>query len=154
MTRPTTASLTAKFAVFAVSVAYACLISAAVATAAEVTIAYQPESITVYQQQLAGGQVQAVTINKAIRSLRVTLKDGSHVLVKYPPHEEPAQAAALAAKHVPVIVLTPKEAKKEAAASKTVHHKIRYIVGGILIVVVVVVGSVLFISRRRRALED
>jgi len=150
MTRPTKASLATKIAVSVVCLACASLIPAAVAAGAEVTVTYQPESLTVFHQQLAGGQIHAVTINKRIRSLRVTLKDGRYVLAKYAAHEEPKIAAALAEKHVTVTVLTP----KEAAKAVPVHHRLRYIAGGILLVVLIVVGAVLLINRRRKREGD
>jgi len=151
MIRTTRASFNTKMAVCAACLACAWLLATALAADAAATIVYQNESFNEYQQQLAGGQIRAVTINRDLRSLRVTLKDGRYVLAKYAPHEEPTLAAALQAKHVPVTVLTPTEAKKEV---KKPHHKLRYIAGGILIVVIIVVGTVLLVDRRRkRAME-
>jgi hypothetical protein len=115
--------------------------------------AYKRESLQVYEQQLATGQIKSVVINKRLRSVRVTLKSGELVKAEYPPHEEPNVAAALRAKRVPVVVLTPAEAKKEASKA-TVHHKLRYIAGGILIAVVVIVGAVLLWDRRRKRLAE
>lgn len=111
---------------------------------------YQPESFRTYEQQLAGGQIRAVTVNKKLRSLRITLRDGSYVLAKYAPKDEPKTVAALEAKHVPVTILTPTEAAKQVT-KKTVHHKLRYIAGGIVIVVIVVVGAVLYVNRKRQS---
>jgi hypothetical protein len=111
--------------------------------------AYQPESLTAYEQQLAAGQIASVTINKRLRSLRVTLKDGHYVLAKYKRKGEPAAVAALDAKHVPVTVLLPAEAKKEVP-KKAGHHRLRYIAAAIVVVVIVIVGAVLYISRKRR----
>ena len=153
MIRLTRASLTARTAVCLAFLVCAYLFPAAVTAGAEVTVTYQNESFKEYQQQLAAGQIQAVTINKKVRSLRITLKDGRHVLAKYAAHEEPGIASALQAKHVPATVLQPAEAANEVA-KKPVHHKLRYIAGGIVIVVIVIVGAVLFIDRKRkRAME-
>src|ERR1700689_242991 len=106
----------------------ACLLltTAALAAGAEPTIKYTPESFATYQQQLATGKIKAVTINKRVRSLRVTLKDGSYVLAKYQPHEEGKIASALQAKGVSITVLQPTEAAKEVV-KKPVKHKLRYI---------------------------
>jgi hypothetical protein len=140
---------TAVLAVLAALLASASLLLSASAADAAAGVTYQPESYQQYEQQLAGGQIQSVTINKRIRSLRVTLKNGSYVLAKYKPKEEKQVAAALAAKHVSVTVLLPAEAAKEVV-KKPVHHKLRYIAGGILIVVIVVVAAVLVIDRKRK----
>jgi len=149
MIQPTRASLTTKIAVCVASLACAGLLPTAVAAAAESTVTYQKESFKEYEQQLAGAQIQSVTINKRVRSLRITLKDGRYVLAKYAPHEEPKIAAALQAKGVPVTLLQPAEVAKESSA-KPVHHKLRYIAGGILVVVIVVVGVVLYVDRKRK----
>ncbi len=149
MIRSTRASSTSRISVCVASLACAWLLTAAFAAGAVGAIDYQKESYAEYKQQLAGGQVQAVTINKRLRSLRVTLKDGRYVLARYNKHEEPAVAAALQAKRVPVSVLTPTEAVSEEKAQPK-HHKLRYIAGGIVIVVIVIVGAVLFVNRKRR----
>jgi ATP-dependent Zn protease len=147
MITKTTPTFFAQAAVFLALVACVALISAPAALAGP--IAYQDESYAEFQQQLASGQITAVTINKRLASLRTTLKDGRYVLAKYGHKEEPKVAAALAAKHVPVTILTPAAAKSEAPV-KAVHHKLRYIAGGILILLIVVVGAVLVMRSRRR----
>lgn len=131
----------------------ACTSVLPVSAAAGASIVFQNETFTQYEQQLAGAQIQAVTINKRVRSLRITLKDGRYVLAKYAKHEEPTVAAALAAKHVAVTVLAPSVAIKEVP-KKAAHHKLRYIAGGIVIVVIVIVGAVLYINRKRAADRD
>jgi hypothetical protein len=120
-----------------------------VAPAAEAKVTYQHESQAAYEKQLAAGQVQDATFNKRVRTIRVTLKDGRHMLVRYAPRQEPALASQLQAKHVPVTVLKPAEAIKEASKIP-VHHKLRYIAGGILIAVIVIVAAVVLIDRRRK----
>lgn len=147
MITTTRISITARIAVLVASVACAALLSGAVVAGAA-TVSYQHESLKEYEQQLAGGQIQAVTINKRIRSLRVTLKDGRYVLARYPPKQEPKVAAALQAKHVAVTLLTPAEALKEAKAIP-VHHKLRYIAGGVVIVVIALIVAMLLLRRRR-----
>jgi hypothetical protein len=140
----------ARIVVYAVLLACSALMLAAGAAGAASIPNYQPESLKTYEQQLASGQIQAVTVNKKLRSLRITLKDGSYVIAKYGPKEEPKNVAALEAKHVPVTILTPTEAAKQVT-KKPAHHKLRYIAGGILIVVIVVVGAVLYINRKRQS---
>jgi hypothetical protein len=131
-----------------------CLAALVVASSAGgATIVYEPESQTVLLHQLATGQVQSVTVNKRVRSLRVTLKDGTHVLVKYPAHHEAETVARLKAKGVTVAILSQSQAEAEAK-KKPVHHKLRYIAGGILIVVIIVVVAVLLIDRRRKMRLD
>jgi hypothetical protein len=128
----------------------ACLLPGATAGAAtEPGVHYQKETLQAYEQQLAAGQIAAVTFNKRVRSMRLTLKDGRHMLVKYAAHGESKLAAALKAKRVPVTVLKPAEAIKEVV-KKPVHHKLRYIAGGIVVAVIVLVGIVLMIDRARK----
>jgi hypothetical protein len=139
------------------SALFVCLVPAVLAPAAgaaegTVTVKFQHESLPAYEAQLAHNQVAAVTFNKKLRTVRVTLKNGQHVLAQYPPHQEPRLAAALAANGVPVTILKKKEAEKEAP--KPTSHKLRYLAGAILVVVIVVVGIVLYISRRRKREEE
>ena len=77
------------------------------------TIVYEPVSETVFLHELDSGQVAAATINKRVRSVRVTLKDGSHVKVKYPKHDEPKTYALIKSRGVPVNILSEAEAKAE-----------------------------------------
>ena len=123
------------------------------ASAAEATVHYTKESIQAYEQQLASGQIKSATFNKKIRTLHLELKSGAHVLIRYPPKDEPTLAAALAAKHVPVTILKPAAAEAESKKAP-VKHKLRYIAGGILIVVVIVVGAVLLFDRRRKRMAE
>ncbi|HEX3520272.1 MAG TPA: hypothetical protein VHT29_14660 [Solirubrobacteraceae bacterium] len=142
-------SLTTSVAVLVACMACLALLPAAIAAAAEPTIKYAPESFAQYQKQLNEGKIKAVTINKRVRSLRVTLGDGSYVLAKYAAHEESKIDAALHAKGVQVTILKPAEAAKEVKKAP-VKHKLRYIAGGIVVVVVIVVGLVLFVDRKRK----
>jgi hypothetical protein len=148
MIRSTRPSPAVKIALSLACLTLACLLQGAPSLAAEGTVHFQKESIQEYEKQLAGGEIQAATFNKRVRSIHLTLKDGRHVLVKYGAREEPKYAAQLQAKGVPVTILTPAAAAKEA--KKPVKHKLRYIAGAILVVVVVVVGAVLLIDRRRK----
>jgi hypothetical protein len=141
----------ARIAALAVFLACAAVLPVAVAGAAAGTSAFTPESLQAFEKQLAAKQIKTVTINKRVRSLRTTLKDGSLVLAHYGRKEEPKLAAALAAKGVPVEVLKPAEAAKEVPKKA---HKLRYIAGGILIIVIVVVGTVLYVDRKRKRDRD
>jgi len=126
---------------------------AAAAAAAETPIVYQPESEAAFEQQLASGQIRAVTINKRVRSLRITLTDGRYVLARYPAKQEPRVSAELKSKGEPVTVLGKTQAQNELK-NKPVHHKLRYIVGGIVLAVIIVVGAVLLINRRRQREDE
>jgi ATP-dependent Zn protease len=116
--------------------------------AAEGTISYEKESEQAFRQQLAAHQIRSVIINKRLRSVRITLKDGRHVLAHYPAHTEPKLVRELKAKHVTVAVLSKAQAESEANKIPH-HHKIRYIVGGVVIALIVVGGAIFFIRRRR-----
>ena len=169
MIRPTRASLSANLAASLLCVGLIALLLAAPAAAAEATattaaagtattggttvVVYKPESYAEYKAQLAASQIQSVTINKRLRSLRITLKDGRTYLAKYGPKERPQVEAALRAKRVNFAILSATAAKQEEK-SKPAHHKIRYIAGGALLVVLIVVGAVLLINRRRKRAAD
>jgi hypothetical protein len=124
------------------------LLLAAAPSLAESAVRYQKENLPEYEKQLAGAQIQAASVNKKVRSIHLTLKDGRHVLVKYGAGQERTYVAQLQAKGVPVTILTPAKAAKQA--KKPVKHKLRYIAGGILVAVVIVVGAVLLIDRKRK----
>lgn len=131
--------------------AAACLSLTLLAPAAEaaegLVVVYQPESEQAYQQQLASGQIHAVTVNKRIRTLRVTLANGAHVLAKYPAHTEPQVVAKLKSKGARVTVLGKSAAEQQAKTPH--HHKLRYIAAAILVVIVAIVAAVLLVNRRR-----
>ncbi len=157
MITTTRASLTARIAVLAVSLACASLLAGPVAARAA-TIDYTPESFAEYQQQLAAGKIKAVTINRRLRSLRVTLTDGRYVLAHYEPRGQKKVESLLKLHGVPVKLLTPAEAAKEVGpkklrAKKPVKHKLRYIAAGVLVVVIIIVAAVLLIRRRRYSAE-
>jgi hypothetical protein len=123
----------------------ACLLSclwlapAAFAAGSEAGVHFTLESMQAYEQQLAGGQIQAAKFNTKARSLHLTLKDGSHVRVSYPPHDATKLSEALKAHGVSVPVIK----------SATAHHKIRYIAAGVIVLLVILVGAALYIRSRR-----
>jgi ATP-dependent Zn protease len=126
-----------------------CALPVGVALAAEGTKGGVHESEAEFAKQLAAKEVKAVSINKRLRSMRVTLADGRQVIARYPKKQEPQTAARLQARGVAVTVLSKHDAEKEAGPKKA-HHKIRYIVGGAVILVIVIAGAVLLFSRRRQ----
>jgi len=130
--------------------ALCCLLGALTlaATAGAATPVYEKESEAAWEQQLAAGQIRSATINKLLKTVRTTLKDGRYVLFKYPTGQEPKVHAQLAAKHVHVTVLTHSQAVSEAK-KKPRHHKLRYIAGGIVLGLIVLAGAVLLIKRWR-----
>jgi hypothetical protein len=132
----------------AVCLALALTLSAVAGADAAEGIHYTKEGLQEYEKQLNGGEIQSVTVNRKLRSLRITLKNGSHVLATYPKSNFPAEESKLKAHHVTVTVLSSTAANKELK-EKPKHHKIRYIVGGVLIVVIVIVGAVLLLRGRR-----
>jgi hypothetical protein len=149
MIQTTSASRFRRIAASLSILAFAFALAASSAAAAEGAVHYTKESLQAYEHQLAAGEIQSATFNKKVRSLHLTLKNGTLVLVHYGPKEQPKLAAALAAKGIPVTIESSSATAKEASA-KPVHHKLRYIVGGILIVVVIVIGVVLLVDRRRK----
>jgi hypothetical protein len=146
MIEPRRAGLLSTLALIAVCLA--CVFAATAATAGA-TVHYTKESLAEYEHQLAGGEIASATINKFVRSIRVTLKNGNYVLATYPAHEEPTVYAHLTAKGVHVTVLNPTVAKSEAKKAP-VKHKLRYIAAGILVVVILIVAGVIIIDRRRK----
>src|SRR2546429_1716094 len=59
------------------------------------TISYEQESEQAFRQQLAARQIRSAIINKRLRSVRLTLKDGRHVKARYPKRTEPKVASEL-----------------------------------------------------------
>jgi type IV secretory pathway VirJ component len=118
------------------------------ASAAE-DVHYTKETLPQFEQQLRSAQIQAATFNRRVRSMRLTLKNGEHVLVIYKAKQSPELISKLQAKRVPVTVLSKAAAEKEAK-EKPVHHKIRYIAGGVLVALIVIIGAVLIFYRRRQ----
>jgi hypothetical protein len=152
MARTTTASVGPKIALLLACLSCSLLLPAGLAAGAEETVTYQHESLQEYEQQLAAGKIGAGSINKVLKSIRITLKDGSHVLAKYSKGEEPKVKQAMQAKGVRVTILSHSQAAKEA--KKSPKHKLRYIAGAVVIVVLLVVGGVLFLDRKRKAQRD
>ena len=150
MLAATTALMRATLALLLAASLALCALFGGVALAAEAgTIDYVHESEADFAKQLKAKEVKAVTVNKRLRTMRVTLADGRHVLASYPKQQEPQTVSRLQARGVAVTVLSKHEAEKEAGPKKT-HHKIRYIVGGVVILVILIAGAVLLFNRGRR----
>lgn len=115
---------------------------------AATTPRFTKEDYSVFQTQLANGQVVSVVFNKKAHSLHITTKDGKLLLASYPPAQYKTISAQIKAKGVPVTVEKVKVASKPAA-----HHKLRYIAAGLLVVVVIVIVLVLGFNRRRPPAE-
>ena len=124
------------------------LFAGGAAARAESTPTYTKEDLSQYEAQLKGGQIQSVIVNKRLRSLRITLKDGSHVYAKYPKKTGPTYYKQITAKGIPLTFLSVDAAKKEQEKGSK-HHKIRYIAGGALIVILIIVAVILLVRRRR-----
>jgi hypothetical protein len=77
---------TRAFPAFKIPVLLACLLSIGAlaspvaAGAAEGTTTYTHESFQQYEKQLAAREIKSATINKKVRSVHLTRKDGRHVL--------------------------------------------------------------------------
>jgi ribosomal protein S11 len=133
----------------ALSIALGALPLGAALAAESGAVVYVKESEADFAKQLAAKEVREVTINKRLRTMRVTLANGKHFLARYPKKSVPQTIARLQKAGVGVTVLSKSEAEKEAKP-KSSHHKIRYIVGAVVIAVIVIVAAVLIINRRRR----
>ena len=148
MTGLTRVRLLAVAALSALCIAFIAPISGALAASA---VEYTKESQQAYEKQLKGGEIASATFNKRLRSLRMTLKNGEHVLYRYPKKGSKTLEAALKAKHVPVTVLKPAEAAREA---KKPGHKLRYIAAAVVVVAIVLAGVVLLYNRSRGARDE
>jgi hypothetical protein len=141
MISTTRASITRKLAVALACLACASLIVFASTAGAKATASAPTESVHVYEQQLASGEIKSATFRAKNHSLHLTLNDGHHVAVVY----APAQAGHLRAEL---------KAHGVSLVTKSAGHKLRYIAAGILIVLLLIVfGALLLIRRRRRAEE-
>lgn len=130
----------------ALAAVLACLLPAS-------AFAAEHESQQAYEGQLAAGEIAKAKINKRVRHLDLTLKNGQQFVYVYPPHTEPAVAAKLTEKKIPLEVLSPKAALAEAKKAP-VHHKLRYIAAGILGAIVIIVLIVLVVDRRRKRVAE
>ena len=116
------------------------------ATAAQAETPPPKESLAIFEGQLHGHQVSAVTLRTKAHTFRVALTDGHVVSVLFPA----AQRQQLTT-NIKAAGITVKIAKTPPAPS----HKRRYIAGAFaLVVIVLAVAGVLVSSRRRRRREE
>jgi hypothetical protein len=115
---------------------------------AATVIHFQRESYQAFLGQLRKGEVHAVVLHPQGYKAHISLDNGGHMTVTYPPSEVANLEAQAHAKGASFAVAT---ATHKATA---VHHKLRYIAGGLLIVVILVVLVVLLVGRRRALVDD
>lgn len=113
--------------------------------AAAATPKYTKESKQAYEAQLNKGEIAEAVFNKPVRSLRLTLKDGRHVLYSYEKKGSKALEEQLSAKGITATELKGSGTKKHKAAK----HKRLYIAIAI-VVVLALIGGALLLARRRR----
>jgi hypothetical protein len=111
--------------------------------AAAATPKYTKESKQAYESQLRKGEIAEATFNKFVRSLRLTLKDGKHVLYSYPAKGGPQIEGELKAKGVTVKALQGGHKHKKSA-----KHTRRYVAIGV--VVILLLAGITFLMFRRR----
>jgi ABC-type amino acid transport substrate-binding protein len=149
MIAKTRASLIAKLVLVVALLACASLLATTVAQGAVVAVATPTESLPTYEQQLAASEIAKAVFNVKGRDIHVTLANGKHVIVRYPPHRETQLLEALKAKGITAV-----NGKGAVVKAPKAHkHKIRYIVGGVVILLIVIVAAILVIRRRRAAAE-
>jgi ATP-dependent Zn protease len=102
------------------------------------------ESLAVFEGQLNGHQVRAVTLRTKAHTFHVTLEDGRVVKVVFPSAEQQRLMQDLGAEGITVKV----------AKVSSPSHKRRYIIGGIVIVVIVLAVVGLLLRHRRRTREE
>jgi hypothetical protein len=112
--------------------------------AAAATPKYTKESQQAYESQLQKDEIAEATLNKFVRSLRLTLKNGDHVIYSYPAKGAPKLEQELKAKGIAVTALHGHKHKHK----KSAKHTRRYVAIGI--VVIVVLAGVAFLMFRRR----
>ena len=117
--------------------AFACTITS---PAAALAAAPPPsESLVVFEGQLNGHQVSAVTLHTKAHTFHVTLEDGRVVKVVFPSAEQQRLMQNLGAEGIAVKV----------AKVQSPSHKRRYIAGGLVIVVIILAVVGLLLRRRR-----
>ena len=115
---------------------------------------YTAEPFSTFEQQLASKQVASVVFLKRLRTIRITLEDGSKFAAKYPKKQSGLWEAKIRRAGATATKLSPeqeKQVEKETLGASGKHHKhkIRYIVGGVVLLLIVI-GAIVLLLRRRR----
>jgi hypothetical protein len=131
-------------AVLAVCVALA-LPAAGLAAAEGGTPTYTKESEQAFQAQLGKGEIASAVFNKPVRSLRLTLKDGRHVIYTYPKKGSTKLEETLQAKGIAFEQLKGTGKHKH----KSPKHTRRYIAIAVVVVLLIAGGAFLLLRRRR-----
>jgi ATP-dependent Zn protease len=130
------------------AVTVALLVCACALASATPTLAATPlpqESLVIFEGQLNGHQVTAVTVHTKTHTFHISLKDGRRISIAFPASQQQRLEGDIRAQGIAVQV-----AKVQPPPS----HKLRYIVGAIVIVLIVLAIVGLLYMRRRRTRED
>jgi len=126
-----------------VLLAFAC--AASLATTASAATPPPSESLTIFEGQLNGHQVSAVTLHTKVHTFHASLTDGRRVVIAFPSSQQQQLMSEIRAKGITVKV----------AKVQPPSHKRRYIVGGVVILVIVlVVVGLLTRMRRMRVMRE
>lgn len=126
-----------------VLLACACAVAHATPTLAATPLA--EESLAIFEGQLSGHRVSAVTLHTKAHTFHASLTDGRRVSIAFPPSQQQRLVKDVRARGIAVKV----------AKVQPPSHKRRYIVGGVVIVVIILaVAGLLLRARERRMRED
>jgi cobalamin biosynthesis Mg chelatase CobN len=109
------------------------------------------EELPKYEQQLAAKQVASASVNKFLRTVDATLKNGEKVVVRIAKGKDDSAIAALHAAGAKVTVLSSKQARSAKPEKRAhTHHKKRdaIIIAIVVVVLLVLVGGFLWLRRR------
>jgi ATP-dependent Zn protease len=102
------------------------------------------ESVTVFEGQLHGHQVHAVTLHTKAHKLRVTLKDGSKVSVVFPASDQQRLLEDVRSRGITVKMTT----------AQPPSHTRRYLAIGVAVVLIIVLAAGAWLFMRRRRMRD
>ena len=103
------------------------------------------ESLTIFEGQLNGHQVSAVTLHTKTHTFHASLTDGRRLSIAFPASQQQRLEGEIRAQGIAVQV---------AKAQSPPSHKRRYIVGGAVIVAIVLGIAIWLLMRRRRLREE